>query len=250
VRVKRLLSFIGIVALIALGFGLGLFYMLLPHTPVVLNQDAVVKGADPQTRVQLKNDAGSYIDIEPSTPATTLFIFYPGGLVRPQAYEWLGIALAPLGVRTVIPVFSADLAVNAPNRANELLAKLGTYSRVVIGGHSLGGAMAARYTLKNPDKVNGLVLMGAFSANSDDLSTLTIPVLSLAAEHDGLATLDEVKTSLARLPKDTKLELIEGAVHSFFGRYGPQRGDSIPTVTRDQAEQDIVSALSEFFQQY
>jgi Alpha/beta hydrolase family len=246
--VKRLLSFIGILALIALGFGLGVFYMLLPHTPVILNQDAAVENVDSQPRVELKHDAGQYIDIQPATSAKTLFIFYPGGLVRPQAYEWLGVALAPLGVRTIIPVFSADLAVTAPNRANDILQKLGDYDRVVIGGHSLGGAMAARYALKNPDKVKGLVLMGAFSANSDDLSALNFPVLSLAAEHDGLATLDEVTASLGRLPKDTKLELVEGSVHSFFGRYGPQRGDGIPTVSRDQAERDIVFALTKFFQ--
>ena len=88
--------------------------------------------------------------------------------------------------------------------------------------------------------------MGAFSANSDDLSTLAIPVLSLAAEYDELATLDEVKASLVRLPKDTTLEIIEGAVHSFFGRYGPQRGDGIPRVSRNQAEIEIISALKAF----
>ncbi len=245
---RRVLSFIGVLALVALGFGAGVFYMLLPRTPVVLNQDAVVDGVTANNlTVELKNDAGEYIDIQPATEARTLLIFYPGGLVRPQAYEWLGVALAPLGVRTVIPVFSADLAVTSPNRATQLLEKLGSYERVVIGGHSLGGAMAARYALNHADKLNGLVLMGAFSAESDNLSTLELPVLVLAAEHDGLATLDEVKAGLPRLPKSTTLDIIEGSVHSFFGRYGPQRGDGIPTVSRTTAEAEIVSNLTQFF---
>ena len=137
---KRILSLIGVLALIALGFGAGVFYMLLPHTPIVLHQDAVVQDSD-QPRIELKQDAGQYIDIQPAD-AKTLLIFYPGGLVRPQAYEWLGVALAPLGIRTIIPVFTADLAVTAPNRAAKLLEMTGSYDRVIIGGHSLGGAMA------------------------------------------------------------------------------------------------------------
>jgi Alpha/beta hydrolase family len=246
---RRLLSFIGILALMALGFGAGVFYMFFPRAPVILNQDAVVDSvATSEARVSLKSDAGQYIDIEPVGTATTLFIFYPGGLVRPQAYEWLGVALAPLGVRTVIPVFTADLAVTAPNRATQLLEKLGTYERVVIGGHSLGGAMAARYALNNAGTLDGLVLMGAFSAEGDNLSVFELPTLVLAAEHDGLATLDEVKAGLVRLPRDATLEIIEGSVHSFFGRYGPQRGDGLPTVSRTQAEADIIQTLSTFFE--
>lgn len=245
---RRLLSLMGILALIALGFGAGVFYMLLPRTPVVLHQDAVIEGvASSDIRSELKQDAGAYIDIQPVGEATTLFIFYPGGLVRPQAYEWLGVALAPLGVRTVIPVFTADLAVTAPNRATQLLEKLGTYERVVIGGHSLGGAMAARYALKNSDKLEGLVLMAAFSAESDNLSSLNLSVLVLAAEHDGLATLQEVKAGLPRLPSNATLQQIDGAVHSFFGRYGPQRGDGVPTVSRTEAEAEIISSLTAFF---
>jgi Alpha/beta hydrolase family len=247
---RRLLSILGVLALVALGFAAGVVYMVLPRTPVILNQDAVVEGVTAnEVRVELKNDAGQYLDIQPRNEAKTLFIFYPGGLVRPQAYQWLGVALAPLGVRTVIPVFTADLAVTAPNRATQLLDKLGNYERVVIGGHSLGGAMAARYVLKHPDKVQGLVLMAAYSPEGDDLSTLDLPVLSLAAEHDGLATLDEIKTSLSRLPKDTSFVQIDGAVHSFFGRYGPQRGDGLPTVSRTQAEAQIISSLTSFFRE-
>jgi hypothetical protein len=247
--VRRLLSLIGSLALIALGFGAGVFYMLLPRFPVVLNQDAVVGGVPAENvRVELKRDAGQYLDIQPTTrEVSSLFIFYPGGLVRPQAYEWLGVALAPLGVRTLIPVFAADLAVTAPNRATILIAKFPNVQRIVIGGHSLGGAMAARYALNNPDKVEGLVLMAAFSAEGDNLSAFMLPTLVLAAEHDGLATLDEVQAGLARLPDDARLDVIEGSVHSFFGRYGPQRGDGIPTVDRAQAEAAIVQALTEFF---
>ena len=36
-------------------------------------------------------------------------------------------------------------------------------------------------------------------------------------------------------------------MHSFFGRYGPQAGDGVPTVPRSDAEEAITKALTEFF---
>ena len=47
-----------------------------------------------------------------------------------------------------------DLAVFAPERAPEI-------QRWAIGGHSLGGAMAARYVHRNPESVGGLVVWAA-----------------------------------------------------------------------------------------
>ena len=244
---KRFLTPLGLFALVALGFGLGAFYMRLNTGSLIPLQDAVVPrvAADSYT-VSLEDEAGRYIDISPAEPADTLFIFYPGGLVRPQAYVWLGVALTRTKVRTVIPVMPLDLAVAAPNRADALLESLPTYKRTIIGGHSLGGAFAARYALNHPDTVDALVLMGAYPAESDDLSAMDLPTLVLAAENDGLATLQEVQAGLERLPEATETSIIPGAVHSFFGRYGPQAGDGIPSVVRAEAEAVIYNALSGF----
>lgn len=242
-RLRRPL-FIFILALLA--FAAGRLYPILRRPPLVLHQDATVTGVDPaQVAVSYQPELGGFIDVAPQAGFDTLLIFYPGGLVRPQAYVWLGVTLAPHGVRTLIPVFPLDLAVAAPNRAERLLA-LADGKRVVLGGHSLGGAMAARFLTRHPDAATGLVLVGAFSADGDDLSALPLDVLVLAAEHDGLATLEEVRAGLARLPDTTQLEVINGAVHSFFGRYGPQPGDGLPTVTRAAAERRITAVLGAF----
>ncbi|MDQ3397371.1 MAG: alpha/beta hydrolase [Deinococcota bacterium] len=244
------------VVLVALaGFGLGLLYPVLNRPALVLHQDAVVEGiAREDVSARYLEEAGGFISVEPrGLAAHTLFIFYPGGLVSPQAYEWLGVALAPSGVRTVIPRFTFDLAVTSPNRADALLSHLASrgehYDRVVIGGHSLGGAMAARYLYRHPGRVDALVLMAAYSAEGDDLSGLELPVLVLAAEHDGRAPLATVEAGLRRLPPEAALYVVEGAVHSFFGRYGPQRGDGLPSATRHRAEADIREAVAAFILQ-
>ena len=211
---KRFRRSLLVVLLMLLAFAAGRLYPVLRRHPLVLRQDAVVTGVNSaQTLVSYNPALGGFIDVGPRD-FRTLFIFYPGGLVRPQAYTWLGVALAPLGVRTLIPVFPVDLAVTAPNRADRLLP-LAEGKPVVLGGHSLGGAMAARYVLRHPKAVTGLVLLGAYSADGDDLSGLPLDVLVLAAENDGLASLEEVRAGMGQLPS-AQLTVISGSVHSFF----------------------------------
>lgn len=244
---RRLSRFLAVLLIVSLAFVAGRLYPTLRRPPLILSQDAAVAGVTAeQVSVSYNPESGGFIDVAPRDDDRTLFIFYPGGLVRPQAYEWLGRALAPYGVQTLIPVFPFDLAVAAPDRAEGLL-EFAEGRPVVVGGHSLGGAMAARFALRHPETVSGLVLLGAYSAEGDDLSDLTLETLVLAAERDGLATPQKVRSGMARLPETATLTVVPGAVHSFFGRYGPQRSDGLPTVPRAVAERQIIGALGTFF---
>lgn len=246
---RRLRAVLLGVVLVALGFGLGRAWPILVRPPLLPQQDAAVSGVAAEgVAISQHRELGGYLEVRPrTTAADTLLLFYPGGLVRPQAYVWIGVALAPYGVRTVIPVMPFDLAVLAPGRAGRLLDGLDAVpDRVVLAGHSLGGAMAARYALRHPDAVDALVLMGAYSAGSDDLSGTELPVLDLAGEHDGLATVAKVTDGLTRLPADARLVVVPGSVHAFFGRYGPQAGDGRPSVPRAAAEGAIREALAGF----
>lgn len=250
---RRFLRALGFLLVVALAFGLGLLWPVFVRPPVVVGQDAVVSGvAASSVTTTFVRAAGGFLDVRPvGRAADTLFVFYPGGLVRPQAYEWLGRALANRGVRTVIPVFPLDFAFLGANRAADVRAYLAgqgaSFRKVYLGGHSLGGAMAATFAENNAEALAGLVLMGAYPGGGSDLSKLTLPVLDLAGERDEVASLTEVRAGLARLPADTRLVVLPGAVHSFFGRYGPQRGDGTPTVTREETEGRIVRAVATFF---
>ena len=57
-----------------------------------------------------------------------------------------------------------------------------------IGGHSLGGAMAANYVYSHPDAVQGLVLWAAYPAGNNSLADRQMPVVSIYGTLDGLAT--------------------------------------------------------------
>ena len=243
----RLRRTLGLLVALGLGYLLALAQGVLIRPPLVIGQDAVPPaGPSAGVGATLDNVGGAFLNIRPAGEATTLLVFYPGGLVRPQAYEWLGRALAADGVQTVIPVFPVDLAVTGINRADALIRRFGAGKRVVLAGHSLGGAMAAQYAVGHPDQLGGLILMGAYPADNVSLSGRSLPVLSLLAERDRVADPAQVRGGLERLPARTQLTVIPGAVHSFFGRYGPQRGDGLPTVTRAAAELAILQAVRAF----
>lgn len=246
-RPSPLRRVLGWVLTLALGLLIGLGWPVVVRPALVVSQDAAYPGA--QAAARWVPDLGGYIDVRPvEAPAKVLLVFYPGGLVRPQAYQWLGTALAPLGVRTVIPAFPLDLAVTGASRADGLTQALAQGRPVYLAGHSLGGAMAAQYAQQHADQLRGLILMGAYPAGNTDLKPLKLRVLTLLAERDGVARPAEVRAGLERLPPDTQLTIIPGAVHSFFGRYGPQRGDGAPTVPRQAAEADILAAVRGFMQ--
>ena len=228
-----------------LGYGVGVAQPFVVRGPVMLGQDAVV--SDAPSKVRLADAGGDVIVVEPTDgEARVAFVLYPGGLVRPQAYEWIGHALAAHGVRTLIPVLPLDLAVLSADRAGEVAEALAPGLPVVVGGHSLGGAMAASYAADHD--VSGLVLLAAYPSDSTDLSGKAFPVVSLMAQHDGVADAAKVTGGLDRLPGATRLITVDGAVHSFFGRYGPQDGDGVPTVDRAEAEAAITGSLVEFFE--
>ena len=243
---RRLLKVLLVVLVGLLGYGVGLAQPHVLRPPLVPGQDAAGDPAGARAVVSLDDVGGRVLSVRPEADADILFVLYPGGLVRPQAYEWLGRALAGRGVHTVIPEFPVDLAVLDAGRAQRLVDHYAAGRPVVVGGHSLGGAMAAAWASDHPDAVAGLVLLAAYPPDGDDLTAAGFPALVLQAEHDLVADADAVRGGLDRLPAGTDLVVVEGAVHSFFGRYGPQAGDGIPTVSRAEAEASIVAALTDF----
>lgn len=233
---------VGVLLVGLLGLGLGLAAPIVLRGPLVVGQDAVSTPATVAARVSIEDIAGRVLHVAPDGPARAHLILYPGGLVRPQAYEWLGRALAARGVETWIPEMPLDLAVLGTNRADAILDRLPAGVPVVLAGHSLGSAMAADYASRHPDRLAGLLLMAAYPADNVRVAA-SWPALSLAAEYDGRATLDRVRDGLGRLPGASRVVVVPGAVHAFFGRYGPQAGDGIPTVSRADAEAAILAEI-------
>jgi dienelactone hydrolase len=190
---------------------------------------------------------GWYV-FQPTQPAETGFIFYPGGLVDPAAYAPLMKQLSDQGIMTVIVPMPLDLAVFGVNKANDVIAAYPDIKNWIIGGHSLGGSMAAEFVKGNPAAVEGLAFLASYPADSTNLSTLPIKATSIYGTNDGVAR-DVFKDSLARLPAGTPLVIIDGGNHAQFGNYGPQAGDGVATISREEQQRQTVTAVTELVNQ-
>lgn len=221
------------VVLVVVG-GLGYLWLTnlvdpMSETEVALvSDDAVTVATDP------------WLTFTPSTVSDTGFVFYPGGRVPAQAYAPPLRAIAQAGHLVVAVPMPFGLAVLAPDAADQVIEAYPDIERWVIGGHSLGGAMAAGYVAGHD--MDGLSLWAAYPAGDVDLSEVEISVSSVPASEDGLATPDEIEASVAHLPDDTVFTEIEGGNHAQFGWYGPQDGDGVATITRVEQQGQVVAA--------
>ena len=91
------------------------------------------------------------------------FVFYPGGKVEVAAYAPLMHALAEQGVLCVLVEMPLNLAVLDVNAAEGVAERYPQVSRWYIGGHSLGGAMAASYAADHAQELQGVALLAAYA---------------------------------------------------------------------------------------
>lgn len=174
-------------------------------------------------------------------PPTGL-IFYPGGRVDPRSYAPAARAIADEGYLVVIVPMPLNLAVLAADKAADVIAAYPEVDRWAIGGHSLGGAMAARFAHRHPAAVQGLVLWAAYPDASNDLSDRDLAITSVYGTLDGLATEDKMAASRSLLPPDTQWIAIEGGNHAQFGWYGPQARDNPAAISREIQQRQTIEA--------
>ena len=156
-------------------------------------------------------------------------IFYPGGKVECTAYEPLMYSLASKGIFCVLVEMPFNLAVLDMNAADGIIERYPDVKNWYIGGHSLGGSMAASYIAKNADDFCGLILLGSYS--TADLSEKGLKALSIYGSEDGVMNREKYDKYKCNLPSDmTEIEM-DGACHAYFGMYGEQKGDGNPTLT-------------------
>lgn len=179
---------------------------------------------------------------EPEAP-TAGFIFYPGGKVEYTAYTPLMKACASEGILCALVEMPFNLAVLDVNAADGIQEMYPEIEKWYIGGHSLGGSMAASYLADHTDAYDGLILLGSYS--TADLSDTDLSVLSIYGSEDRVMNQEKYSSNKSNLPNDLKEFVIEGGCHAYFGMYGAQDGDGTPTITNeDQIEFTVQEILA------
>ena len=178
-----------------------------------------------------KEESGGTIVFEPEG-ATKGLIFYPGGKVEYTAYIPLMQECAEEGILCVLLEMPFNLAVLDINAADGIQEKYPEIEEWYIGGHSLGGSMAASYISDHPEDYEGLILLGSYS--TADLSDTDLKVLSIFGSEDKVMNCEKYDKYKSNLPNDFTELIIDGGCHAFFGMYGAQDGDGIPTITNEE----------------
>ncbi len=147
----------------------------------------------------------------------------------------------------VVVSMPLNLAVFGVDKAGEVIKAFPEVSSWAVGGHSLGGSMAAQYALDHPAAVKGLVFWASYPAASlADRRDLAI--LSVAGSRDGLATPAVIEGNKSLLPPTTVYVTIEGGDHAQFGSYGSQSGDNPASIPAEQQWQETAQATVSLLQ--
>ena len=178
-----------------------------------------------------KEEPDGTIVFEPEG-ATKGFIFYPGGKVEYTAYVPLMQACAKEGILCVLVEMPFNLAVLDVNAANGIQKEYPEIEEWYIGGHSLGGSMAASYIADHAEDYAGLILLGSYS--TADLSDTDLAVLSVFGSEDKIMNREKYDKYKSNLPNGFTELVVDGGCHAYFGMYGAQDGDGTPTITNEE----------------
>ena len=219
----RLCVWVGVALLVVAALAVG--FLGTPYQGTAESISAVED--DPDVTVDRTN--GGYV-LQPATTESEVgVVFYPGGRVDPNAYM---ASLAPLvreaNVTVVVPRMGLNLAVVdyglaatgfGTHAADSAMAAHPEIDEWYVGGHSLGGAMACRYTATNP-AIEGLVLYASYC--DVDISDRDLAVVSVTGSADGVLNTDAYEATLDNLPASTQLAELDGVNHTQFGSYTGQ----------------------------
>ena len=152
--------------------------------------------------------------------------------------------LAENGILCVLIEMPGNLAVLDMDAADGIQEQFPNISNWYIGGHSLGGSMAASYVADHTDLYDGLLLLASYS--TADLNSADLKVLSVYGSNDTVLNPEKYADYFSNLPETTTEVIIDGGCHAFFGSYGAQKGDGTPSITEEEQIAQTVSAILSF----
>ncbi len=229
---------VGIVLTIILAL-VGMYFSDYYHA----TNDAVNYTVEGVEEKELANDVVAYL---PDGGAKVGFIFYPGGKVEYAAYAPLLKECASQGIACVVIEMPFNLAIFGMNRGVDVPELLPEVETWYIGGHSLGGSMAASCANTHEGMFEGVVLLASYS--TVDITDLR--VLSVYGSNDKVCTYQDREKYRENLPDSFSDKLftkeIIGGNHAYFGMYGKQDGDGEATIENIDQIKQTAKAIAEF----
>lgn len=236
--IKRIaLALLAVLIVATLGF------VVWAETPLGPAPEALAAlESDSQVEVKVTRDFIAFAPVG-SAPSTG-FVFYPGGRVDYRSYAVPLREIASRGYLVVLLPVRLNLAIFDVGAADPVFAAYPEIQRWALGGHSLGGAVAAMYAKENPAKAEAIIFWASYPAD-DSLKESGLKFLTIYGTRD-MAGTEIFKEKRAALPSDAEYVVIEGGNHAQFGDYGDQPGDNPAAISRQEQQRQTVEAVVEF----
>ena len=174
------------------------------------------------------------------------FIFYPGGKVDPTAYTPILAECASNGILCVTVEMPFNLAVFGINKGMDVIDAFPEVEKWYIGGHSLGGSMAASCVSTHPEFFEGIVLLASYST----IDVTSFRVLSVFGSEDQVMEKKNYDKYIENLPDKFSGRFVEvelkGGNHANFGIYGEQKGDGTATISNFEQIQKTADLIIDF----
>ncbi|MCR5794929.1 MAG: alpha/beta hydrolase [Solobacterium sp.] len=170
---------------------------------------------------------------------TDALIFYPGGKVEETAYAPLLHDLAGQGMDVCLVKMPFRLAVFGKNKADQVIQQY-DYTHWYIGGHSLGGVMAADYAAGHSSQLTGVFMLAAYPSKQLDENTRAVQIYG---SEDGVLNMAKLEEAERFLPAGSQRFIIEGGNHAQFGNYGKQDGDGDAAISSEEQQKRTVEII-------
>lgn len=178
--------------------------------------------------------------------AQTGLVFYPGAKVEYSAYAPLMRDFAERGYLAVVVEMPFNFAFFDIDAADRVRAAFPQVESWWVGGHSLGGSMAAQYAADHAsdEGLDGVVLLGAYTAS--DLSGADLGAVVVYGTNDEVLDRAKLDGSASLLPEGAETVEIDGGNHAYFGNYGMQSGDGEASVTPGAQQEETARIVDEY----
>ena len=246
---------VAIAVLIVLGIGLliGLNYALFsgqllglpPEVRSALRSDRVVDVflSDGDTRLMLIPSGGEL---------NTALILFPEGNMDIRTYAPIGQEIARRGYAAAF--LSRRLETGAPMaeenaRIEALMDAYPQITRWVVGGHTWGAQVGARYAALHSERVAGVVLWGGRLSADSSLASTDLPVLMVYGTLDD-QNVDLLANNRPWLPEHTVFVPIEGGNRVRFASFGPMAADIGATISAEEQQAQAAAITVEFLMEW
>ena len=231
--IPRVIVGLVVVAMLA---GATMFVNDYSHADKSAIRDYVVAG------VEEKEVADGVVAYIPEGEIKAGFVFYPGGRVEFTSYAPLLKKCAEEGILCVVVEMPYNLAFLGFNKGANIPSLFPEVKNWYIGGHSLGGTMAANCAANNSKIFKGVVLIASYSTTN----ITNLRALSIYGTEDGVLNMSNYDQYKDNLPGSFTERVIIGANHAYYGMYGNQDGDKEATISNVEQIEITASHIVEF----